>query len=108
MQSSPARGVTVPANQGRPANEGSPNTVISAMRCTTVLVEYFDQNGRRTTDALIEANGNYYRPDNSIAWAGSLKAVNPWLVAGTAKKLPLQNVQVVDNVEVLDAGIPEV
>jgi len=99
-----AKGVTVPTNQGSPANEGSPNTVIGAMRANIVLVEYFDQNGRRTRDALLEANGNYYRPDNSVEWARSLKNVSAWLTKGVVKILPSENVQVSDTVEILPEG----
>lgn len=95
------QGVTTPQNQGSPANEGTPNTVISAMTGELVLVEYFDGSGRRMRDALIKAGDNYYSAPNSQEWASSLKSVRPWLTAGIAKKLPLANVQVADAVEIL-------
>lgn len=88
MQNLQSRGVTIPANQGNPTNQGAPNSVVSAMRVSTILVEYFDQNGRHVIDAVLEANGNYYRPDNSVAWANSLKPLNEWLVKGVRGKLP--------------------
>jgi hypothetical protein len=101
---STARGVTAPANQGSPANEGSANTVISVMRAEFVLVEYFDTEGRRQQDILLKAGDEYYTPANnsSVAWAGSLKSVRPWLKEGTNRKLPVDKaLGVTDSVDIL-------
>lgn len=96
------RGVTHPVNQGRPANEGAPNTVVSVAKAEFVVVEYFDGEGRRTRDALMKVGDEYYSPPNSQAWAESLKSVRPWLRDGIEKKRPVEGpVQVPDNVEIL-------
>jgi hypothetical protein len=99
-----SRGVTVPANQGSPANEGTPNSVVNVMEAKFVMVEYYDGNGRFTRDTLIEAGGNYYSPPNSVAWTSEVKRVRPWLEEGVRRKQPLDNVQVSDNVEVIVGG----
>lgn len=99
-----ARGVTLPANQGRPVNEGTANTVVSAMRCEFVAVEYFDPQGRRIRDVLLKAGDEYYTPPNSVAWTDALKSVKPWLRDGIRQKLPLdaaEGLKVSDNVEIL-------
>ncbi len=102
------RGVTAPSNQGAPANEGTANTVISAMRAEFVVVEYFDTEGRRQRDILLKAGDEYYTPGNnsSVAWASSLKSVRPWLRQGTNQKLPLDKaataaMAVSDSVDIL-------
>lgn len=96
------RGVTTPANQGAPANEGRANTVISAMKAEFVVVEYFDTEGRRQQDVLLKAGDEYYTPPNSQVWAQSLKTVRPWLKEGVRQKLPLdRDVVVTDTVQVL-------
>jgi hypothetical protein len=82
------RGVTQPVNQGRPANEGTPNSVVSVAKAEFVVVEYFDGEGRRTRDALVRVGSEYYTAPNSQAWAEGLKSVRPWLRDGIRKKLP--------------------
>lgn len=96
-----SRGVTTPANQGSPANEGTANTVVDVMEAKFVVVKYYDGQGRLTSDVLLEAGGNYYTPPNSAAWAASLKSVRSWLADGIRKKLPRGNVKVNDSVEIL-------
>jgi len=100
----PSRGVLVPSTQGSPANEGTPNTVVNAMAAKFVLVEYYDGNGRLVRDTLLEAGGSYYSPPNSVAWTKDIKSVRPWLVEGVQRKLPLENVQVGDTVDVVPGG----
>ncbi len=46
MFASQSRGVTLPKNQGMPANEGPSNTVVSAAPCELVAVQYYDRDGR--------------------------------------------------------------
>lgn len=102
-----SRGVMTPVNQGAPANAGSPNTVVNAMRATFVVVEYYDGQGRLITDTLLEAGGNFYSPPNSVAWTSELgkKGVNKWLVEGIRRKLPLEaGEQISDTVEVIPGG----
>lgn len=95
------RGVTSPVNQGLPANQGEANTVISAMPARMILVEYYDQNGRYTVDTVLEANGEFYAPPNSVAWTRDVKPVTKWLSQGVRKKLPLEKVEISDSVQVL-------
>lgn len=96
------RGVTAPANQGSPANEGTANTVISAAPVEFVAVEYYDGEGRRRRDVLMKLGDEYYTPPNSQEWAGSLKSVRPWLRDGTRKKMPVNGpVTATDEVSIL-------
>ena len=96
------RGVTSPVNQGRPANEGTANTVLSVAKAEFVVVEYFDGEGRRTRDTLMKVGDEYYSPPNSQAWAESLKSVRPWLRDGIRKRLPVEGaVTAPDNVDIL-------
>lgn len=100
----PNRGVTTPVNQGAPANAGTPNTVVNAMRASFVVVEYYDGNGRLVHDTLLEAGGNFYSPPNSVAWTAELgrKGVSKWLAEGIAKRLPVDGeVKVADTVDVV-------
>lgn len=105
-----ARGVTTPINQGRPANEGLPNTVVSAMKCEFVAVEYFDHQGRKVNDVLMKAGDEFYMPPGSTVWAESLKSVKPWLKNGILQKLPIDAfdaasaVKVADKVDILVGG----
>lgn len=97
-----SRGVTAPANQGRPANEGPANTVIAVAKCEFVVVEYFDTEGRRQKDTLLKVGDAYYTPPNSQAWAQSLQSVRPWLQDGVRQKLPVEGpVTVKDSVDIL-------
>lgn len=95
------KGVTVPQNQGSPANEGPANTVIHAIEVKFVAVEFFDGNGRRGTDVLLEMNGEYYAPPNSAQWAAALKGAAKWMREGIAKKLPRGEVRISTNVDIL-------
>ena len=98
----PVRGVTTPVNQGTPPNEGAANTVINAMRVETIVVEYFDGEGRRQQNTLLKMGDEYYTADNSLAWTRSLKRVNPWLRDGVQGKLPIAGPVVVqDSVDVM-------
>jgi hypothetical protein len=101
-----SRGVTAPVNQGTPANEGTPNTVISAAKVETVVVEYFDGEGRRRRNTLLKLGNDYYSAANSVEWTNSLTRVRPWLEAGTTAKLPIEDKEgasVQDLVDVLPA-----
>lgn len=99
-----SRGVTAPTNQGSPANEGTPNTVVNAFEVKFVAVEFFDASGRRNTDVLLELNGEYYSPPNSQAWAAALKGVTSWLSKGIKRKLPSGPVKVTDTVDIVPEG----
>jgi hypothetical protein len=95
------RGVTAPQNQGNPANAGPANTVIQAVEVKFVAVEFFNGEGRRGTDILLEMNGEYYAPPNSAQWAAALKGVAKWMKEGLAKKMPSGNVRVPTTVDIL-------
>ena len=98
------RGVTAPQNQGNPANAGPANTVVQAIEVKFVAVDFFNGEGRRSTDVVLEMNGEYYAPPNSAQWAAALKGVGKWMKEGIAKKLPRGDVQVSTTVDI----VPEV
>lgn len=101
------RGVTAPVNQGTPANEGPANTVINAAKVETVVVEYFDDEGRRRRNTLLKVGDTYYTAANSVEWTNSLARVRPWLESGVTAKLPIERKDgesVQDSVDVLPAG----
>jgi hypothetical protein len=96
------RGVTTPANQGSPANEGPANTVVAAARVEMVIAEYFDHEGRRQRNTMLKLGDQFYTADNSVAWTQSLASVQAWLTRGIQGKLPIsQSVDVQDNVDVV-------
>ncbi len=101
---SSTRGVTSPANQGKPANEGTPNTVIAASKVEFYVTEYFDTEGRRQKDLLLRLGDEFYVPQDgsSKIWTQALNSVRPWLRDGVHAKLPLDsNVVVKDSVDIL-------
>ena len=95
------RGVTTPQNQGSPANAGTPNTVIAAIKAELVFVEYYDGSGRLVQDVVLKAGDSYYSPPNSIAWTSDLKPLRSWVVDGIRQKMPVDRVEVKDDVTIM-------
>jgi hypothetical protein len=95
MFTAASRGVQAPANQGRPANEGTALTVTNVSPAEWVVVEYFDQDGRREQNIFLKVGGNLYAPrDNSSAvWCRNLAPVQDWLSKAVLGRLPKPGAQ---------------
>lgn len=96
-------GVRIP--DGQNAQAAPARTVLNAVECSMVAVEYGDEYGRSRSVVLLKVGDQLYFPPNAEAWTEALKPVNQWLLDGAKAKLAERSVTVPieDSVDVIAA-----
>lgn len=76
---------------GNTIDPGKPRTLVAIQDAKFRVIHYYDHNGKPVSQIVMEMNGEYYAPVNSIEWVAGLRQVSQWM-KDKIRDFDLQNI----------------